>query len=279
MSEGVRIAALDGHSLGAQVFAPKREVRAIAVVAPAMAVVQRIYRAFAGTLSRHGIATVTFDYRGLGESAPARLPGFAASITDWATLDLPAVIDFARSRFGEQAPTFVVGHSIGGQILGLCPRAPTLAGAVLVASQSGYWKHWSGVSRALMFLHWHVMPAVARVAGYLPMQAIQQGENVPLGAALEWAKWGRHHDYVMSSAGAKHRELAIPIRSYAISDDRYAPPSAVAAMNACYAAATVDFKALTPEDLHTRAIGHFGIFRREFRESFHADVARWMLRP
>jgi predicted alpha/beta hydrolase len=275
--EAARIVAGDGVTLGARVFVPKGEVRAIGVIAPAMAVQQSIYSAFASHLAAHGIAMLTFDYRGLGESAPEHLRGFRGSITDWALYDLTAAIDFARARFGAGLPTFVIGHSTGGQILGMCPRAPTLAGGVLVAAQSGYWKHWSGVSRAWLFLHWHVMPWVARAAGYLPMRAVKQGEDVPLEAALEWARWGRDPRHVLSSPHARHGSLELPLKAYLISDDNYAPPRAVRELCDFYARARVELEELTPADLGTRAIGHFGIFRREFRPTFYAQVTRWIL--
>lgn len=274
--EPARVIASDGFALGAQVFESNEAPRAIAVVAAALGVTQRMYRTFAASLAEAGIATVTFDYRGMGESKPPRLRGFDATVSDWATLDLTAAIDFARERFGS-SPLFAVGHSIGGQILGLCPRAPSLAGALLVAAQSGYWKNWHGVGRALMFTHWHLMPIVARAVGYLPMAAVRQGENVPLGAALEWARWGRDPRYVLSSPLAAHGSLELPIRAYVIADDGYAPPDSVRALARFYARAQIDVRELTPAGLGTRAIGHFGIFRREFRETFHREAASWML--
>lgn len=278
MSAAVRVVASDGVTLGANLFEPPDDPpRAIAIVAPALGVLQRMYRAFASNLAAERIATVTFDYRGMGESAPPRLRGFRATATDWARLDLPAVIDFARERFGPSTPCFLVGHSIGGQLLGLCPRAPSLAGAILVAAQSGYWKNWSGLGRALMFTHWHLMPLVAKAVGYLPMRAARQGEDVPLGVALEWAQWGRSPRYILISPLAAHAELQLSMRAYLIADDGYAPPRSVRALVDFYARARVEVKVLTPQELATRSIGHFGIFRREFKQSFHAEVARWIL--
>ena len=36
---------------------------------------------------------VTYDYRGIGGSAPSRLRGFEARMRDWAFLDMTAVVD------------------------------------------------------------------------------------------------------------------------------------------------------------------------------------------
>ena len=279
MSEPVRFTAPDGTSLGGTVFATKAAPQGLVVVAPAMAVLQRMYRAFAGHLADHGFAAVTFDYRGIGDSAPASLKGYSATATDWGTLDLTAAIDLARTRFGA-LPTFVVGHSIGGQLLGLCPRAPSLTGAVLVAAQSGYWKMWDGAARAAMRLYWRLMPPLVRAVGFLPMRALRQGENVPKGVALEWADWGGHPDYLLSSPLAKaeqgHARLKIPLRAYVISDDRYAPQRSVEELLRFYASAPSELRVVTPQEFQTPRIGHFGIFRREFRAPFYDDVLKWL---
>jgi predicted alpha/beta hydrolase len=276
VSESVRFDAADRYALGGTLFAPEGEASAICVVAPAMAVLQRMYRAFAGHLADHGIATLTFDYRGIGESAPGSLRGFEATATQWGTQDITGAIDFARRRFGDR-PTFLVGHSIGGQLLGLCPRAPTLSGAVLVAAQSGYWKMWSGPARALMWTWWRAMPRLVRATGYLPMQALKQGENVPKGVALEWAQWGRHPRYLMSSPVAHHDALTIPLLAYLIEDDRYAVPRSVEELLRFYASAPKELRRVSPGAFGTRQIGHFGIFRREFRAQFYDDVVQWIL--
>jgi predicted alpha/beta hydrolase len=45
-----------------------------------------------------GYLAATFDYRGIGESAPATLRGFQVDIRDWATQDCPAVVEFIKAR-------------------------------------------------------------------------------------------------------------------------------------------------------------------------------------
>ncbi len=291
----VRFKAADGLELGGVLFQPASgPPQGLAVIAPAMAVLQRMYRAFAAHLADQGFATLTFDYRGIGDSAPKSLRGYQATASDWGALDLTGAIDFARSSVGPGPstpastplrvngglPTFVIGHSIGGQLLGLCPRAPTLSAAVLVAAQTGYWKMWDGIGRAAMWLNWHVMPSVSRSVGFLPMHALRQGENVPLGVALEWAQWGRQPNYLLSSELARqqrgHETLKIPLRAYAISDDSYAPQRSVEGLLELYASAPRELKVVTPRDFGTQRIGHFGIFRREFREKFYDDVASWL---
>ena len=70
------------------------------------------------------------------------------------------------------------------------------------------------------------------------------------------------------------RDLLSPFRN---PTDAYAPPDSVHALERCYAAAQIESKVLTPRGLGTRRIGHFGVFRREFRESFHEEIVSWVL--
>ena len=53
------------------------------LIASAMGVKRRYYDAFAQYLAARGISVVTFDYRGIGESRPASLRGFDATMLDW----------------------------------------------------------------------------------------------------------------------------------------------------------------------------------------------------
>ena len=39
------------------------------------------------------------------------------------------------------ARTFIISHSAGGQLIGLAPNCDRVDAVVMVATQSGYWKH------------------------------------------------------------------------------------------------------------------------------------------
>ena len=69
--ETVTFPARDGFRLSGDWFEPVGPSRAVAVIAGAMGVRRRFYRAFAAFLAENGIATLTFDYRGIGGSRPS----------------------------------------------------------------------------------------------------------------------------------------------------------------------------------------------------------------
>ena len=110
-----------GATLALRTFEPPAAPLATIVVPSAMGVAQNFYARFAEWLATRGYLAATFDYRGIGESAPARLRGYQVDICGWATQDCAAVIDFIRKR-ASAIPLYWVGHSLGGQLLGLIPN-------------------------------------------------------------------------------------------------------------------------------------------------------------
>jgi predicted alpha/beta hydrolase len=222
---------------------------------------------------------ISVDYRGIGDSAPASLRGFRARLRDWGELDLCGACDEVRRR-APGVPLLWVGHSVGGQLMGLVD-AP-VAAAVFVGSQSGHPSHWSGAGRLAMgAIWWMGIPALTAVTGRLPMKALGQGEDVPSGVAREWAEWGRHPRYVRryadSRGGAGYARYSGPIRAYSFSDDAYAPRRAVEALLGLYSAARVEQRHLRPEDLGVRRIGHFAPLRDGFAATLWTEIRDWLV--
>ena len=154
-SEPRRVPSTDDYPLAATVFMPPatRHVEQVVLICSAMGVRQSYYYDFAEFVAEQKCAVITFDYRGVGSSAPASLRGFSADLEDWGVRDITAMIDMARREFPE-APLSVVAHSVGGQIFGLAPNSGEVRDVLAVGAQSGYWRHWTGASRWRVWLLW-----------------------------------------------------------------------------------------------------------------------------
>ena len=279
MPEPLPVAARDGHPLAADLFTPESSPDAAVLIAPAMGVPRRFYAPFAAHLAGAGLAALTLDLRGTGGSRRGRLRGFEASLHGWGELDLAGAVDALAARFPGK-PLLWVGHSAGGQLLGLVDDR-RLAAALLVGAQSGHWRLWRGFGRAVMAaLWWVAIPAVVKVVGYLPLSRLSRGEDVPAGVALEWAAWGRHRDYILSYAGARggmgFARFSGPIRSYAVADDRYAPPAAVEALLEAFSRARGELRVVTPGEVGVARLGHFGFFRPRHEPTLWAEAAAWL---
>jgi predicted alpha/beta hydrolase len=275
------IPALDGQLLAADVFPAAGADRSVTVIInSAMGVPRRYYGPFARHLAGQGLRVVTYDYRGIGGSAPRRLRGWAARARDWGQLDFAGVLAWARARdpAGELA---VVGHSIGGQVLGLAAGAEQIRRAVLVAAQAGTWRHWSGLRRLGLAALWYAgIPLLTALAGHLPMAWFGLGRNVPAGVAREWAAWGRSPDYLFDPRHgldvSGYRRLAIPLRVYTFADDGYAPPAAVAALLRHYPAARIEHRHRDQAMVRARPVGHFGFFRPGVVPELWQETADWL---
>src|SRR5687767_12079301 len=93
----IRISAADGFSIAASEYLPNVSPRAVVVINAATAVRRRYYDRFAHYLASNGFAVVTYDYRGIGDSAPRNLRASDATMRQWGELDQPAVIAHARA--------------------------------------------------------------------------------------------------------------------------------------------------------------------------------------
>jgi predicted alpha/beta hydrolase len=267
----ITLRAEDGYRLGATICGSGD--RAVLVL-PATGVPQSYYARFAAYLAERGFMVLTFDYRGIGRSRVGDLRNSSARMQDWALLDAAAAFAFLGERRIQ-----VVGHSFGGQALGLLPDASRIAGALVVGSQSGYWKNWPLFGRAWMWPVTHLaLPGVAKLCGYFPGSRLGFGEDLPAGVALQWASWCRHPRYLVGALGVEdaYARLRFPVRAYAITDDAFAPLPAVEALRQLYPGTHWETRCVAPRDVGARALGHFGFFRERFRDSLWREAADWL---
>lgn len=274
----VGIVASDGFALGAALFRPATPNGRAVQVHAAAGVRQEYYADFARFLAGRGFTVVTFDYRGVGRSAPTHVRGIAARMQDWALLDAPAILSFMESL--PCGKRLVVGHSFGGQSLAVMPGNDRVHALLAVASQSVYWGHWTGTRKlGLWVLTRVLLPAATRVAGYFPGELLREGENLPAGVALEWARWVHHPRYLVGALGLEARAAAFraPLRLMAMADDLlYAPRAAAQGLLDLYPNAQKELAWVEPRAAGAERIGHFGFFRERFRATLWEDAARWL---
>lgn len=259
------ITAADGAQLAATLYLPDGAPRGRMLIQSAACTPRRYYRRFARWMAQRGWAVMTFDYRGIGDSAHTSPARHTDGLSAWGLLDAPAAWAALKARV--DAPrAVIVGHSVGGQIAGLTDAALEPDAWVMVASQSGYWRLWEGADRLKMWALWHVViPATRATIGYLPGALV--GEPMPGAVASEWAGWGRRPEYILSTpltdARARQQRLAaIPRQVWSFEDDWIAPRAAVDALASWPGDATLlERRHWTPGQHGLSRVGHFGFFR------------------
>jgi predicted alpha/beta hydrolase len=266
--EAFVLRAIDGYPLAASQFEPRGRARGTLILHGATATPQRFYRSFARFLAEGGVRVVTYDYRGVGRSRPASLRGFRATMTEWARLDARAAHRHVSEHHGAE-PTAILGHSFGGQLVGLIDDPRTSAGAIFVGAQFGYYGHWPLLQRPRLAVTWHALvPLLNATMGYLPGK-VGLGEDLPRGVAEEWRRWCTHRDYLLSGhpdAAARFAKFDVPTAFYSFTDDAFGPRGGVKALLAHLPAARLEHRRIDPRDLAKGPIGHFGFFRRRVRE-------------
>jgi len=275
----IELVADDGFVLGATLFLPRARPRATVIIHPATAAPQSYYRRFAFFAASSGLRAITYDYRGIGRSRPrsGSLRGFAATMTDWAERDAAAIHRFVGERFTGE-PVLLVGHSFGGQLLGLIDETHAVAGAVLVGAQLGYYGHWSGLARLRLAFIWRVLvPALGALFGYAPA-GFGVGEDLPRGVAEQWARWCLHPDYLIGEhpeARARFARFDRSLLLFSFTDDAFAPERAVQALLERLPHAGVEHRRIDPREHGDEPIGHFGFFRGRFADSLWRESLRF----
>jgi predicted alpha/beta hydrolase len=270
------LAARDGVMLAATVFEATPPFRGALLLNGGTGIPRQFYAAFASHLAGRGFMVLTYDYRGIGGSQKPP----AATIDQWGTVDQASMLDHLARRC-PGAPLGIVGHSFGGQVLGLADNIASVRAAVLIASQSGHWRHWPPGRRRLrmLALWWLLIPGLTALAGRFPGSWIGTA-NLPANVARSWARWGRSRHYICDTQGKPLRphnaEVAFPIRWLSFADDPIAPHGAVEALQSYYPNAAIERRHLAPADLLAESVGHFGFFRKTMPRAGWDELACWL---
>lgn len=278
--------ASDGFELKGHVYGDPATARAGLLIAPAMGVEQRYYSDFAQWMAAQGWLVLSFDYRGMGASRPAEmrgsLKGLEADIRLWAERDASAALDELDRRLGgAERPIHWLGHSLGGQILGLLPNRERVSRAITVGSGSGYWReNAAGLRRYVWWLWYVIVPLSLPLFGYFPGRRLRKVGDLPRGVMAQWRRWCLDRDYMMGEGGAalraQYAALRTPMLSLAFTDDEFMSRRNTESLHGFYAGARPELRRIAPADVGVRRIGHFGFFRKHFEATLWPHVSRWL---
>lgn len=285
------VPAADGYPIAATLWAagsadpPARYV----VVNAGAGIPARYYDRFASWLADRGLPTLTYDYRGIGASAPPSLKDFRASVEDWGSKDYAAVADAMAGRY-PGAKASVVGHSIGGFVTGLAPGGERLDRLALVGAHTGYWRDYARRVRLPMFVTWHLaMPAVTRAVGYFPGRRFGLPEDLPAGVARDWSQRRRPEPWwnLRGADGLPDRariaEVVARFDAFraetlvlSLADDPFATPEATARIAALFRNCAIRERTIDPRAAGLPRVGHFGFFRSRMRDALWPIVGDFL---
>ncbi|KAF1013715.1 MAG: hypothetical protein GAK29_04695 [Acinetobacter bereziniae] len=266
--ENLTISCADSYSLSARFYPAKQSTQHLPVlVCPATGITQGFYHHFIEWLTQQGVDVMVFDYRGIGESLHGPLRHSQASIQDWGQLDIPAAIESLLDKTGQQQIT-LLGHSAGGQLLGIVPNYEKVAQVISVSGSTGHVKGLKGRTKRLAPVMFKVVfPISSKIKGYGATKILGMGENLPKNVAKQWAQFCSKPGYVMNAVGKTvfedyHHDIQCPITSYWASDDEIATAANVKDLLRLYPQAHTEMFELKPQDHGYNSIGHMLMFKK-----------------
>jgi predicted alpha/beta hydrolase len=272
IEERIIFPALDGYQLVGTLYQSKDSAPPSRVIVfntgGGIAAVK--YRRFARFMADAGVPVLTYDYRGIGESRPSRLPGFSAVLEDWTEHDCGGAIAWLRFRYPD-AEMAGVAHSVGTLLFGGAPNVSELTHFVMICPHTGYVGDYRAGYRLPMALLWHgVMPALTRLFGYFPGRLLRLGDDIPSGIALQWAARKTPHLRPEATDPSGIRGQLVIARCMAlcgralllsVRDDAFATEAGARRFLSNFPNLCAERWVVSPEDAGIRRLGHFGVFR------------------
>lgn len=236
------------------------------LLANAMGVRQQFYAPFARFLAANGLNAVTFDYA---------VPHTDVTVSDWASRDLAEMLVEARG-VEPGLPLFFMGHSLGGQLIGVTPGNHAVAASLHITTGSGYYRfnHRKPLLvRALWFVY---MPLFTPLFGYFPGKMLRAVGDLPRGVTWQWRRWCLHPDYLLCEAGAReaYAGFGAPILSYSFEDDDLNTKNGIDFIHSFYP--NVTRRHVHPREVGQPRIGHFGFFNERCRDPLWTDALDWL---
>lgn len=240
------------------------------LISPATGVKQHFYLRFARWMAEGGHDVLVFDYRGIGLSLQGRLADSQATLAEWGQLDQVAALEWllARSK-AEQA--VIIGHSAGGQMLGLLPNHARVARLVGVSASTGWFAGMRPVFGLKARLGLRVLvPMGIRLAGYAPTSRLGLGEDLPAAVARQWGQWCAAGGYATNAVRQRpdrdfHAQVRTPLDLLHAQDDDIATPETVADLVRTLPAAPSRVLRVRPQAYGLRTLGHLEWFRQSHR--------------
>ncbi len=277
--EDIQIKCKDGFELSGTRYNPT-SIKGAVIIAPATGIKRRFYNSFATHLANNNYGVICFDNRGVGDSKKDSINKINASLINWGKLDMTAVLKELKESFPNQS-YHLIGHSVGGQLVGLMENALDIKSMFNFASSSGslrYMKYPFKLS-ALFFLNVFI-PFSNFLFGKANSQWVGMGEPLPKLVAKQWTKWCNGKGYVETSFDKeikKHTydQLKFPSMWLYAEDDGIANYENVKDMARIYSKSEVTIVSLDPKELEKKALGHMGFFSSKNKELWNYAL-KWL---
>ncbi|MCB9234893.1 MAG: alpha/beta fold hydrolase [Bacteroidia bacterium] len=236
---------------------------------------KEFYLPFLEYLAENGYASCLWDYRGSGESAPENMRKCDFTFRDYGMKDMPAIKEFLQKRFPD-LPLFFFGHSSGGQQVGMMPDLEGVKGMVGFAVSTGYLPHMPlGYRLQSAYFFFLFSPVSFLLTGYLRAKKFGIMEDLPKNVVKEWRRWCLRPTYLFDQKffgktvpTGHYAGMPFPIHIIWTPDDPISNERSVPSFwKNVHSEKGISFTKIDPKAVGNGEIGHFGFFKKKFRET------------
>ena len=231
----IAVHAVDNHRSSTTVYPAIEPNAPVLIFLSALGTPAKVYRHFGRELSDHGVNVCVPDWRGIGSSSIRAGRSSDFGYRHLVELDLAATIETVRQNFPE-APLWLGGHSLGGQLalLGAAAAPAGIAGVVLIASGSVHMPCYQGKFRWGVRLLASLAPITGTALGYFPGNRIGFGGREAAGVMRDWSHVARTGQYRPSGSELDYetllRSLRMPVLAINFGADTWSPTLAARAL-------------------------------------------------
>lgn len=279
-SAEISVTCTDGVDLSAALFQPQVQLKAAVMIAPATGIKKTFYYALASFLSEAGYGVICFDNRGIGQSHQGKINDVDASLINWGKLDMTAVLERLKIHFPDVS-YHLIGHSAGGQLLGLMGNSLEIKSMFNYACSSGYIGSIPYPSKITGSFFLRIfMPLSSLIFGQANNQWMGMGEPLPKKVARQWSKWCTKPGYVANDFGKEikshhYDDLTLPAKWVHAVDDPIANFENVKDMIRIYSRSKSEILTLSPESSGHSSLGHMQFFSSK-KKDLWTYVLDWL---
>ena len=275
------ITCRDSFELSGVLYKPSKHIKSAVLIAPATGIKKRFYNSFATFLAKNGYGVICFENRGVGESKKGNsINEGEASLISWGQLYLTAAFSHLKLEF-PKSDYHIIGHSAGGQLIGLMDDVSEIKSIFNFASSSGSLNYMSYPFKlhASFFLNIFI-PVSNLLYRRTNSHWDGMGEPLPKKVAKQWSKWCNGKGYVAEDFGKEikshlYNEITAPSLWVHATDDGIANLENVKDMIRIYPNSKSKIKTLIPAEQGFKDIGHMKFFSSKQSKLWNIAI-KWL---